>query len=94
MNLDLNLRVDDATGAVVCRHCTTRIGDTTAEPMAHARRHERPSTEAGPGVHADPAAFVDRKVLLRQAFCPGCLTLLSTEIVPDGEPSYRSWSLT
>lgn len=94
MNIDLNLRTDDATGAVLCQHCDARIGDSVAEPMAHALRRERPSTEAGPGVHADPSAFVDRPILLRQTFCPGCLTLLSTEIVPADEPSYRTWSLT
>lgn len=94
MNLDLNLISDDATGGVLCRHCGARVGDSVADPMTNAVRHERPSTEAGPGVHADPSAFVDRPIQLRQAFCPGCLTLLSTEIVPSDEPSYRTWSLT
>lgn len=92
MNLDLNLRVDDG-GTVLCRHCGARVGDSVAEPLGHALSRERPSTEAGPGVHADPSAFVDRPILLRQAFCPGCLTLLSTEIVPADETSYRHWSL-
>ncbi|MFI6906152.1 hypothetical protein ACIBKY_33150 [Nonomuraea sp. NPDC050394] len=92
MNLDVNLRADES-GAVVCRHCGARVGDHAAAPMSHALRRERPSVEAGPGVHADPSAFVDRPIALRQAFCPGCLTLLSTEIVPADEPSYRTWSL-
>lgn len=103
MKIDLNLETDDTeandtetagTAAVICRHCGARVGDSVADPMNHALRNERPSTAAGPGVHADPAAFVDRAILLRQTFCPGCLTLLTTEIVPDGEPSYRNWSLT
>jgi len=93
MKIDLNLETDKAA-AVVCRHCGARVGDSVADPMNHALRNQRPSTAAGPGVHADPSLFVDRKVLLRQAFCPGCLALLSTEIVPEGEPSYRAWSLT
>lgn len=93
MKIDLNLETDE-TAAVICRHCGTRVGDSVTEPMNHALRNQRPSTAAGPGVHADPSLFVDRNVLLRQAFCPGCLALLSTEIVPDGEPSYRAWSLT
>jgi len=93
MIIDLNLETDDAA-AVRCRHCGGTVGDSVATPMNHALRRERPSVEAGPGVHADPSLFVDRPVVLRQAFCPGCLTLLSTEIVPDGEPSYRGWSLT
>lgn len=92
MIIDLNLETD-AAAAVVCRHCGRRVGDSVTNPMTHALRRERPSTEAGPGVHADPMLFVNRTVLLRQAFCPGCLTLLSTEIAPADEPSYRTWSL-
>lgn len=93
MNIDLNLETDDA-GTVVCRHCAARVGDSTSTPMGHAVRNERPSTAAGPGVHADPSLFVDQTIVLRQAFCPGCLVLLATEIVPGDEPSYRVWSLT
>ncbi len=92
MAIDLNLDTE-AGGAVICRHCAAVVGDSTADPLGHALRHERPSTEAGPAVHAAPSEFVDRDVVLRQAFCPGCLVLLFTEIVPTGEPSYRAWSL-
>ncbi|MBC3191947.1 hypothetical protein H7X46_12820 [Pseudonocardia sp. C8] len=93
MAIDLNLDIDD-TGAVVCRHCGATVGASVADPLGHAVRHERPSVEAGPAVHAAPSEFVDRDVVLRQAFCPGCLALVFTEIVPAGEPSYRVWSLT
>lgn len=93
MNIDLNLRTND-TETVVCRHCGATVGQSVSDPMSHARHHHGPSTAAGPGVHADPAAFTDRTILLRQAFCPGCLVLLATEIVPDDEPTYRVWSLT
>lgn len=93
MIIDINLQTG-ADGTVVCRHCGTTVGDSVARPANRALRRDRPSTAAGPGVHADPSLFVDRDVVLRQAFCPGCLALLSTEIVPDGEPSYRGWSLT
>lgn len=92
MDIDLNLTRTD-TGAVVCRHCSAEVGPSTDRPLAGALRHERPSTEAGPGVHADPARFTDRRIVLRQAFCPGCLTVLATEIVPADEPNYRNWSL-
>ena len=40
-----------------------------------------------------PARFTDRAMVLRQSFCPSCLTLLATEIVPGDEPSYRTWSV-
>lgn len=92
MNIDLNLATTEA-GCVLCRHCDTQVGETLSDPSTHALKRERPSTEAGPGVHADPALFVDRSIVLRQLFCPGCLTLLSTEIAPGDEQSYRTWSL-
>ncbi|MDT7589944.1 MAG: hypothetical protein QOE32_7494 [Pseudonocardiales bacterium] len=92
MHLDLNLTVT-ATGSVACRHCAAQVGPSTADPLRHAVRNERPSRAAGPGVHADPALFTDREIVLRQAFCPGCLVLLRTEIVPADEPSYREWNL-
>jgi len=41
-------------------------------------------------MHADPALFVDRAIVLRQAFCPGCFTVLMTEIVPADEPRFRT----
>lgn len=93
MAIDLNLDTDD-TGAVVCRHCGGAVGTSVTDPLRHALRRERPSVEAGPAVHAAPSEFVDRDVVLRQAFCPGCLALVFTEIVPVGEPCYRIWSLT
>jgi N-methylhydantoinase B len=92
MNIDLNLTIGEG-GIVACRHCGATVGDSAADPMAHVLRNEQPSSTAGPGVHADPASFVDRPVVLRQTFCPGCLVLLSTEIVPADEPSYRRWTL-
>ena len=92
MPIDLNLDTDD-TGTVVCRHCGAAVGASVADPLGHALRRERPSVEAGPAVHAPPAQFTDRRVVLRQAFCPGCLALVFTEIVPAGEPSYRVWSM-
>lgn len=90
--LDDNL-VTETDGTVGCRHCGTRLGESTRNPLAEARVHERTSLEAGPGVHVDPGTLTDRPIVIRQAFCPGCLTLLSTEIVPGDEPSYRRWSL-
>ncbi|MGW3950190.1 hypothetical protein ACWEKM_04275 [Streptomyces sp. NPDC004752] len=92
MDLDLNLTVSPG-GRVDCRHCGALVGTSTATPLDRALRTERPSSEAGPGVHADPARFTDRSIVLRQVFCPGCLVLLQTEIVPADEPSYREWSL-
>lgn len=92
MIIDQNLVISDA-GSVDCRACGTTLG-TGEDPLAHAIRREQPSTAAGPGVRAEPSLFTDAEIVLRQAFCPKCLTLLSTEIVPKTEPSYRKWRLS
>ena len=90
MQIDNNLEVA-VTGDVTCRHCGASLGHASDGRLENALRREQPSTAAGPGVHVAPATFTDRTVVLRQAFCPSCLALLSTEIVPADEPDYRSW---
>jgi acetone carboxylase gamma subunit len=92
IQLDDNLTLTD-DGAVVCAHCKTRIGNNSHDPLAHAVKRERPSRDAGPGIHADPKTFTPREIVLRQFFCPGCSTVLATEIVPRDKPSFRHWSL-
>jgi len=92
IQLDDNLTLTD-DGAVVCTHCKTRLGETSHDPLANAVKRERPSRDAGPGIHADPKTFTAREIVLRQFFCPGCSTVLATEIVPRDEPSFRHWSL-
>jgi len=90
--LDDNLTLTD-TGAVLCTHCSTPLGQAGRDPLAKAVRRERPSTAAGPGVRADPKTFTTRNIVLRQLFCPGCDTCLGTEIVPGDEPVFRHWHL-
>jgi N-methylhydantoinase B len=92
MQLDDNLTLTES-GTVICVHCNTQLGKTSNEPLANAIRRERPAAAAGPGVHADPKNFTTREIVLRQFFCPGCSTVLATEIVPSDEPSFRHWSL-
>lgn len=92
------MKIDDnivlrSDGAVTCAHCQAPLGTAPDHPLSEALRRERPSLAAGPGVHVDPARFTDRTVVLRQSFCPSCLTLLTTEIVPADEPPYRTWSV-
>ena len=90
--LDDNLTLTDA-GTVVCTHCKTPLGKTAQNPLANAVKRERPARDAGPGMHADPKTSPSREIVLRQFFCPGCSTVLATEIVPRDEPSFRHWSL-
>jgi hypothetical protein len=92
MQLDDNLTLTE-TGSVICTHCKAPLGKTSKEPLTNAIKRERPARAAGPGVHADPKNFTTREIVLRQFFCPGCSTVLTTEIVPSDEPSFRRWSL-
>jgi N-methylhydantoinase B len=89
--IDVNLRLD-ASGAVICRHCGAVVG-TGDDPFVKAVRSEREPQAAGPGVRVDPRVFTDRPIVLRQAFCPGCLTVLRTEVVPADEPEHRGWHI-
>lgn len=92
MRIDDNMVVEG--DVVTCAHCATRLGTLPDHPSAEVLRTVRPSTAAGAGVHVAPSQFTDREIVLRQSFCPSCLTLLSTEIVPADEPAYRTWSVS
>lgn len=91
IQIDDNLE-QDGDGAVTCRHCGASVG-IAADLFRGARIRESSPEDAGPGVRADPRHFTDREVVLRQVFCPGCLTLLQAEIVPADEPSSRTRSV-
>jgi hypothetical protein len=92
MHIDDNLDLRD-DGTVACRHCSTVTG-TARDPLGGALVRQSSPLEAGPSVRADSSNFADRDVLLRQVFCPRCLTLLQAEIVPADEPSWRTRSLS
>ncbi|GAB2703888.1 hypothetical protein [Nocardia thraciensis] len=92
MIIDINLE-SDSHGVVRCRHCAAEVGASPREPLTRAVTRTSAASAAGPGIKEDPALFTDRPMVLRQAFCPGCLTLLATEVVPGDEPNYRKWAL-
>lgn len=89
--IDENLEQTDS-GAVHCRHCSTPVG-VASDPLRDASRRETAPEAAGPSVRAAASNFTDREVVLRQTFCPHCLTLLQSEIVPADEPSARNRSI-
>ena len=93
MNFDDNVSLAADGSHTVCSHCGETLGDPRDGPIARARHSERPSTAAGAGIHADPRHYTDREVVLRQSFCPSCLVLLATEIVPRDEEPGRGWKL-
>lgn len=89
--IDENLaQADD--GVVTCRHCTTTLGDAQ-DPLRDALLRESAPASAGPSVREDASHFADREIVLRRTFCPECLTLLQSEIVPADEPSSRRRSV-
>jgi hypothetical protein len=90
MNIDDNVTVEPS-GRVVCTHCGTVLGESRRNPLQAVIHREQPSPAAGPGVRADAGIFTDRPIVLRQSFCPGCLVLLATEIVPGDEACFRHW---
>ena len=92
MDIDDNLRSGD-DGVVHCRHCEGVLGVAAEDPMARGVRRISPAVDAGPGVHADPAHYTAREIVLRQIFCPGCYALLATEIVPRDEAELRGWRI-
>jgi hypothetical protein len=92
MNIDDNVIVGENL-ATHCRHCNHLLGTANTSPLAHALRRQSPATAAGAGIHADARSFSDRPVVLCQAFCPGCLSLLGTQVTPADETEFRTWRL-
>lgn len=81
-----------ADGSTRCRHCRAVLGDAT-DVLRDARWRRGEASDAGPCIRADARRFVDEPVILRQAFCPNCLSLLLTEIVTGSEPFLRTKAL-
>lgn len=85
---NLELRGD----AVHCRRCHERTGTSTSWlDLALIREH--PAAEGGTLLRAAPELYVDAPVIHRQAFCPGCLTLLLTEVIATEHRGRRSKQL-
>ncbi|MFJ2160530.1 hypothetical protein [Streptomyces sp. NPDC087856] len=85
--LDGNLILDD--DEVRCRHCSGRVG-TGANWLADALVRQQPAQDAGLKLPVSPTVYVDQAVVCRQAFCPGCLTVLLTEVVAESDAGLRS----
>lgn len=69
-------------GEVRCR-CGHVLGPGERNFKLGALVREVPLTDGNPTLR-DPALYTDRKVALRQFICPGCATMLESEIVVDG----------
>jgi N-methylhydantoinase B len=69
---------------LACRHCDEPLSDYTGNYKEGLRVHEGPLTLV-PRV-PDPSFFLDDCMVFRRFCCPGCQTLLTTEVVREGEP--------
>lgn len=74
---------------VACVHCAYPVGSVD-DWLSHAIVREQSAQDGGSLVPADPALYVDATVVFRQAFCPGCLTALLTEVVAQSDRTYRT----
>ena len=89
--LDDNLYVTD--GDVRCSRCGALVGRGD-DWLRDARVRESPPQSGGSLIHAAPELFVDAAVVYRQAFCPGCLTVLLTEVVAAADRGVRVKDVT
>ena len=69
-----------------CTHCGTLICRQGENYLENLQRYEGPSFKAGPLIWPEPARYVDKEVVFRQYYCPGCLTAFLTEVVPADHP--------
>ncbi len=85
--LDDNLDLVD--GAVRCRHCGATVGSAD-KWLANARVRQSPWPTVGTRLPTHSATYVDEAIVHRQAFCPGCYTVLQTEVLPEKDIGLRS----
>lgn len=77
--LDQHLLINDRD-VVVCARCGHEFGPASENYKLHAVRKDRPIQAANPCI-VDPRLFIDREVVFRQYFCPGCATALDNEVI-------------
>ena len=90
--LDENLVLVTEAGhpVVGCAHCGQRLGDRRISETLSLARYDGPSSDAGPQVTSDPAAYIDNEVVFRQYCCPNCLGAIYSSIVPVEHPDHIS----
>ncbi len=83
INEDLEIVAEGALQVVRCR-CGHVLGPASRNYKEYALKKESALKEAGPFVN--PYDLGGGKFVFRQFCCPGCATLLGTEIAQKGEP--------
>ena len=72
-------------GEIRCSRCEQVLAAADRNFKHGALVREVPLWEGNPTLR-DPAIYTDSTVVLRQFICPGCGTMLETEIAVDGAP--------
>lgn len=71
----------EAVERVVCRHCGQQLSDRD-QRLSLASRSSAAAAE-GPSIRVDSRYFIDKDVVFREHFCPGCFTKLNAALVPE-----------
>ena len=82
--IDHHLAIDDSD-MIVCRRCGHVLCSADQNFKDGAVAKERPIEDANPLI-VDPKIFIDDVVVFRQYVCPGCATLLETEVILATSP--------
>lgn len=76
----------DAQGLYhACAACGQALGPATENPKAGLPYEDAPISDCNPLI-GDPHLYVDNEVAFRRFYCPGCATLIDTEVVVDSAP--------
>ncbi len=67
-----------------CRHCRTDLGPTDGNFKQRCLGREVDPAELGP-LYPRASDYVDEPLVVHQSICPGCLSLLDSEICHPGE---------
>lgn len=70
-------------GEARCRRCEHVLGPADRNFKLGALVRDRPLQDGNPTLR-DPSLYTDHTVAFREFVCPGCGTMLETEIAVDG----------
>lgn len=81
-NLELLANGSDSSH-VSCRRCGNEVAGRLGELYDALATIEGAPGDAGPQIFPNPELFVDEKIVFRRFLCPSCLTLVTSEVVPE-----------
>jgi N-methylhydantoinase B len=84
VRIDEHLSVTES-GRVACTTCGHDLGPPQENYKLQLARRDRALTEICP-LNRDPKTYIDEEVVFREYACPGCATLIETEIILKSLP--------